>query len=409
MPNDRKEAIKNIKNIMENTNPVDITLEQIKDERLRYNVNNLIKVENKSYILMCKDKEILTFTIYNGYITSLKLINNTLKPFIINNNPRSLEYWLNSRCIDLTRINARLLKKMLNIYEDEKWRIVLSNRAFSMLDYYWIKIENEDINFNDVDIRNNNDEYNLIQMLAIGTNSELVDKLSPIINTELTDIGSLNKTWKYYDDWWLIKKMSENELYSEYTSYIVSSFLGIETPKANIITIDNQKLLASEYFIKENDMFVSYKHLNTIFSNKDMDVITTYQNLNEISEAIGFDYAKLIIFDAIVRNVDRHTENFGIIIDYSTGKVKKLAPNYDFNLTLTYDNKIHTKKDMLIDECIELVNFDNKLLVFVNEFTEKLNSNEFKKYLELNCINSEIIIMHYDIIMKRIDLILENL
>lgn len=365
-------------------------------------MNNLIKIENKNYILMCKDIEILTFTIVNGYIAKMKIINEYLKPFNINNNPRSLEYWLNSRCIDLTRINARLLKKMLNIYEEEKWKIVLSNRAFSMLDYYWIKSENENIKFNNIDIRNNNDDYNLIQMLALGTDSELVDKLSPIVNTELTDIGSLNKTWKYYDDWWLIKRMSKDELCSEYTSYIVSSFLDIETPKTKIITIDNQNFLASKYFINENDIFISYKHLNSIFNNK--------KNLSKIDESISFDYVKLIIFDAIVRNIDRHTENFGVIRDFNTGKVKKLAHNYDFNLTLTYDGKIHIKKDILIDECIELVKFDNRLFILVNGFLKKLNSNEFRMCLEDNSIiDSEIMIMHYDMIIERVRLILENI
>jgi hypothetical protein len=46
------------------------------------------------------------------------------------------------------------------------------------------------------------------------------------------------------------------------------------------------------------------------------------------------DYLKLIFFDAVVFNIDRHNENLGFLRDVRTGHIISLAPNFDNNLSL---------------------------------------------------------------------------
>ena len=55
--------------------------------------------------------------------------------------------------------------------------------------------------------------------------------------------------------------------------------------------------------------------------------------------------------DSICYNMDRHTENFGLLRDVKTGAILSLAPNYDNNIALIakgYPSDVTRKSDGLI-------------------------------------------------------------
>ena len=64
------------------------------------------------------------------------------------------------------------------------------------------------------------------------------------------------------------------------------------------------------------------------------DFIYIYNLLNKFNHQIALDYLRLIVFDVILYNVDRHNENCGILRNNKTGAIISLAPNYDNNLCL---------------------------------------------------------------------------
>lgn len=73
--------------------------------------------------------------------------------------------------------------------------------------------------------------------------------------------------------------------------------------------------------------------------------------LNAISPEIAKQYLILIWFDTICYNMDRHTENFGLMRNIDTGEMISLAPNYDNNIALIskgYLKDISRKNDVLI-------------------------------------------------------------
>ena len=76
------------------------------------------------------------------------------------------------------------------------------------------------------------------------------------------------------------------------------------------------------------------------------DSIYIYELLNKINHQIALDYLRLIVFDVVLFNVDRHNENCGILRDRKTGKILSLAPNYDNNLCLISRTKeLNLKKN----------------------------------------------------------------
>ena len=53
-----------------------------------------------------------------------------------------------------------------------------------------------------------------------------------------------------------------------------------------------------------------------------------------LSPEIAKQYLLLLWTDSVCYNMDRHTENFGLLRDVKTGKILSLAPNYDNNIAL---------------------------------------------------------------------------
>ena len=56
--------------------------------------------------------------------------------------------------------------------------------------------------------------------------------------------------------------------------------------------------------------------------------------LYEMNINYAKDYLKIVFMDILVNNVDRHNENYGFLRDKKTGKIIKMAPNFDNNLAL---------------------------------------------------------------------------
>ena len=73
-----------------------------------------------------------------------------------------------------------------------------------------------------------------------------------------------------------------------------------------------------------------------------------FDTLYEIDPDIAIDYLKLMMFDIIVNNVDRHNENYGLLRDKKNGRIIALAPNFDNNLSLISVDPTLSNKDGFI-------------------------------------------------------------
>ena len=50
--------------------------------------------------------------------------------------------------------------------------------------------------------------------------------------------------------------------------------------------------------------------------------------------SLADQYVELLMMDAFCLNADRHTNNYGVLRDPDSGKVLRLAPNFDNNIAL---------------------------------------------------------------------------
>ena len=310
-------------------NELDILKKQIQE---RIEIENQIKnihLRNTSLSKNCKEltgyvmnKNEVVAKFEKGVLVS---INETLAPLVIKRT-HSLEKFLELRVIDMSRTNARILKKVLNMDFDEDYKASLYSYALSVSDHYWFKPKHSKLKYNEVKFDNDAlFETALKGELNVYFNRA---KLSP----EITTTGSFEKGWRYIDnEWWLYKSGNANQLFSELFSSKFAELIGINTVKYEL-----------------EDKYIKCKNFSPIYNFEPIaslaDSNDNYENifsiLINIDRYLARDYLKLIFFDTVVNNIDRHNENMGLLRNADNGQIISLAPNFDNNLSLLATNEV---------------------------------------------------------------------
>ncbi len=79
-----------------------------------------------------------------------------LRPFGINETPSfdDFEYFLESRCMPKTRHDLKFILKELDLPCWDPWVLIRFNHGLQYEDYGWIRMEGEEVNYEDIKIRN---------------------------------------------------------------------------------------------------------------------------------------------------------------------------------------------------------------------------------------------------------------
>lgn len=83
------------------------------------------------------------------------------------------------------------------------------------------------------------------------------------------------------------------------------------------------------------------------------DYIHTYDILKQFGKDIASDYVSILFMDTLCANPDRHSFNLGVLRDVVTGRILRLAPNFDNNMALIargYPTRRSYGSDMLISD-----------------------------------------------------------
>ncbi len=304
--------------------------EQIEERKvIEKNIKALLKNGNREIELSTFAKE------YTGYVMSGNIVvaefnkgvlvppTHKLCPLVIKRT-NSIYEFLKSRSIDSGRTNSRLLRKVLNINVKDDTLVSLCSYAASISDNYWFKPKHSKLKYEDISF--NNDIFFDTALKGIIT----IYPKKLIITPELTTNGSYEKGWRNIDgNWWLYKVGTVNERYSEV--FYSRLFEKLNLPTAHY-EIDGNYIRTANFAKGVNfEPMVSL-----VGDNEDIEYI--YDTLNKINHQIALDYLRLITFDVVLNNVDRHNENCGILRDKETGEIISLAPNYDDNLSLISRN-----------------------------------------------------------------------
>ena len=321
--------------------------------------------------------------------TKLSVLNDALLPLYLKR-IQNADLWLETRAIDSHRANSRLLKKALRLIEKDDISTVIHVNGATITDNYWIRKIGSDLTYSDVKF---SDDY--FSNLALKGNYNSFNRAANSKHTrtpELTNTGSFEKCWKLRNgEWWMYKKASHNEMFSELFVYELGCAFGM-----NMATYARgEGCIRSLDFTQAAS--VNFEPASTFMGDNE-DYFDVVKALEKVCPKAIQDYIRMIFMDTLCANPDRHTNNFGLLRDVKTGELLGLAPNYDNNMALIsrgYPSKPNSK-DMLISLFNELMEQCPDYRAYIPDLTEETVRNVLQK---LNMkVKSQLIV---DLVMGR--------
>ena len=306
----------------------------------------------KTYILMNKNREILSFALDNEtkYITHINDIRDIrYAPLGILNHKNEVErnrlnVWWEERAIPATR-DGWQKQRLTHQLPNAKTLLEKSN-ALSLSDCYWINDPKNPKRWEDINFFTNPFSGDL-GVLTIGeqSHSKNHDFFSP--NASLT--GDLEKKWVCDGEKRLLLKagrgLSNQEVYNEVIASVLYKRL---LPKDQFVPYrlvkENSKTYCCcENMLQENEEFIPvfdllqkeqrpndqslYRFLKATLQKTELPHVETY-------------LTNLFLSDAILANTDRHTRNFGVMRNVETLKFTRFAPIFDSGASLWCDKEM---------------------------------------------------------------------
>lgn len=308
-------------------------------------------MEQQDLLLMMKDEIIMKINIEDG---KYEIVNERLLPILLKNRFRivpdgitDLTYlrkqisisvatnydaftsWLSNRVLPLSRDNAKKVYSLLHLEQNQsvynKAKIALLCRAISLQDNYWIKLESELVQWDDINLRTNHLNKVVAQVSLRGSSLSLTGKLT---TPELTGQGAYAKAWfRVGDKLWLYKKGSVGDSESR-----------IEVMVSNLLdncNVEHLKYEPSMIF----DVFCCRCQCMTtdnisIMPAMDFNSYCNRLGLNFEQECLKIDAEsiyKMWIVDYLIANRDRHGMNWGFFFNCDTNEILSCHPLYDHN------------------------------------------------------------------------------
>lgn len=284
--------------------------------------------KQEKYLIMNKDKKIGEFIwihLDNGEQPYVELIKDINLPSFISNNFSS---WIKNRIAPKHRKRVSQILKEYQLNTDKD--IIDFCKALSLTDTFWVQKEDELLKWGNINLYGNNFS-DIVSKIAFNTGLYGMNFSST--HPELTTDGFLPKCWIREKGSIYLKKggtegyrNSGNEPHSEVLATQILDKLDYNHVGYKLEKFKSELVSSCEIMTDTDNMLIplsSFLNINVNEVNKVRDFC------KDVSEKCFDDFNKMILFDYIILNSDRHTNNIGFIVDSRTYKIKNLAPIYD--------------------------------------------------------------------------------
>lgn len=256
---------------------------------------------------------------------------------------RLLSSWIEMRSIPKERQNITQIERALGCsISDAKIR----SMAVSLTDCYWLADKPNRLLWNEVNYHTNGFSSDLANLTLWDENIRVINYNLP----DLTTDGALKKTWLSLDGVPTLLKFGNLGMNSngknllsanEVIASKVAELMEIEHVLYTPLKIEgiNEIVCACDCFIR-NDSHEFVNALQLLKENKNpggMNLYNTFKNMGMKKQE-----DKMIIFDHILHNIDRHEKNFGIVRDADTLEIIAFAPLFDSGSCLGWNKGSNT-------------------------------------------------------------------
>lgn len=257
-----------------------------------------------------------------------------LLPMDLKPEAASLEKWLKRRSIPRNRAYVHNLLAKCGLNLNRPMSIISVCKGLSLNDCYWVTEENDTSTFAENNLYDNSFSQVLAALAFTGYGSSVRSSL--FSTPEFTTNGMLPKCWRrvnreirLYKGGTTGASNTGNEPYSEYYAYQIAQMMGLNAVPYQLAKWKGQLCSHCKLFTSKE---ISYLPVGRVVTSGGMKAVRAYY------EALGTDFVDalndMLVFDAIICNVDRHFGNFGFLIDNHTNAIVAPAPLFDHGNSL---------------------------------------------------------------------------
>lgn len=249
---------------------------------------------------------------------------------------RSMNTWLEHRPIAKHRKHIADIMKQCGCDNIRGYIDVM--HAVSLTDTFWVKNADSDLSWSDVSLYTNEFDETIARTAFDGNGLYGIKFSTDRVSPELATDGTYDKCWsRIGSDIYLMKSGSEGyanagmEPYSEILASDLLDTTGMDHVRYDIGKFHGKLVSKCKIFTSEDIGYVPFSaYLSEKKSDGSLSAILRYVEETGISE----DFYYMLAYDAVLVNTDRHTGNFGFLVDNQTGEILKMAPLFDHNLAL---------------------------------------------------------------------------
>lgn len=250
------------------------------------------------------------------------------------NNVINFNYWCASRMLTLDRKYAKEILNSIGVMQAvtdrDRAKIALSYRCVSLTDVFWVKAEDEEVSFNDINLYENHLENTFIDIALRGKQYSVQNEC---LARDLSTDGCFPKAWQRTDTGFrLLKDGVEEAVERELLASQICRCFDVSQVLYEEGFFDGERVSVSENMTTLDYSIVSMEAFEIYAQNHDIEAEQYILNLDQ------HNYYMMNIVDYLVGNTDRHWGNWGILVDNANNSPMRLHKLMDFNQTFhAYD------------------------------------------------------------------------
>jgi hypothetical protein len=251
------------------------------------------------------------------------------------NNMDNFYHWCASRVLSLDRKYAKEILNSIGMAQAmtdrDRAKISLSYHCVSLTDTFWVKKSEEEVFYGQLNLYDNSLNEAVVELSLRGKPMTVTNQeLAPDLSTK----GCFPKAWiRRGNDLILLKDGGEDVVKKELLASRLCQCFDFKQVNYEEGFYGGQKVTKSKLITSKRYSIVSKMAFEIYALNHDLDVL---------EECIRIDretYYGMNILDYLVGNIDRHPENWGLLVDNQTNEYISLYPIMDFNQSFgSYDN-----------------------------------------------------------------------
>ena len=288
--------------------------------------------EQRRYEIRLFDRTLVEFALADGAfspeVSFVEVDDDTpdLMPCGLAPTAEGVWNWLEIRSIPTNRRNAARICRELGFDLGDLEALYRASMGLSLNDSYWVVPRGFTGRF---------DDYNLYEnpfseaIGALAVAGEVKGERLAGNTPELTTDGTLRKGWRIVEGQRVLYKGASDgfvpgEPLSEYVASLVARDLGLNAVAYGIDSWEGETCSTCADFATRD---VAYVPFAVATGKADLPGVLWW--CSRLGDECFEQLCDMLVFDALVCNVDRHLTNFGVLRDSATGKALGLAPLFD--------------------------------------------------------------------------------